>query len=350
MNNKIRRILLIFLFVLAALSADARVIEDMAGRKVSIPEQIKKVYVNHQPGIILIHTFDLDLLVGWSFNLLPGEKMYIPEKYHSLPVLGTVGGNSSGNREVIMAAKPDVALMFTHLDEMTISLANDFQTTTGIPTVMADMRINNLPEVYRFVGKVLAREDRAEVLATYCEKILAKSKQINEAIKETDKIKVYYAQGPKGLISSPSGCSHAEVIDMAGGYNVVDRNNHSDGRISVNMEQVMLWNPDVILLADRIHSANPQVKDPVKLLTSFNDGWKNIKAVKDGRVYFVPCIPYNILDMPPSVNRIIGIMWLGEILYPGKFTADIDKEFMDFYELFYNRRPDSDELNSILFK
>lgn len=336
--------------ILLAVSAEARIITDMAGRQVNVPEQIKKVYVNHQPGVILIHSLDLDLLAGWAFNLLPAEKPYIPEKYHSLPVLGTIGGNNSGNREVIMAARPDIAIMFTYLDNTTKGLADDFQRSTGIPTVMADMTINNIPAVYRFIGKIINREEKAEKLAGYCEKVIEKSKQFNGILNNSDKIKVYYAQGPKGLISSPSGCSHAEVIDMAGGFNVVDRNNPSDGRISVNMEQVMMWNPDVILLADRIHSAAPEEKDPVKLLNSLHDGWKNIKAVKEGRVYFVPCTPYNILDMPPSVNRAIGILWLGELLYPGKFTENLNKDFMDFYELFYDHKLTEEELNKILFK
>ncbi|MBP5468986.1 MAG: ABC transporter substrate-binding protein, partial [Candidatus Riflebacteria bacterium] len=176
------------------------------------------------------------------------------------------------------------------------------------------------------------------------------SEEICKELEKSKKIKVYYAQGPKGLNSSASGTSHGEIIDMAGGFNVVERNSAGDGRISVNMEQVMIWNPEVILLADRIHSASPKEKDPNKLLQSLHDGWKNIKACKDGKVYFVPCIPYNVLDMPPSVNRIIGILWLGDILYPGKFTKDIRKEFVEFYDLFYNYKLNDKELDEFLFK
>lgn len=344
-------ILFIFLAFFALLSTvlEARTIVDMASRTVEIPDKINKVYVNHQPGIVLMHTIDLDLLVGWSFDLLSGEKRIVPEKYHKLPVLGTTGGNNSANREVVMAAKPDIAIMFTYVEDMTVNLANDFQKSTGIPVVMAEMKVKKIPEVYRFVGKVINREERCEKLAEYCEKILEKSEKICKELKESEMIKVYYAQGPKGLNSSASGTSHGEIIDMAGGFNVVESNSAGDGRISVNMEQVMIWNPDVILLADRIHSASPTEKDPNKLLQSLQDGWKNIKACKKNRVYFVPCIPYNVLDMPPSVNRIIGILWLGDILYPGKFTTDIRKEFVDFYELFYNYKLSEKELDEFLF-
>lgn len=337
-------------FVLLSSSVEARTITDMAGRIVNIPDKISKVYVNHQPGVVLMHTIDLDLLCGYAFDLLPGEKRIISEKYHSIPVLGTVGGNNSGNKEVIMAAKPDIAIMFTYVEEMTISLADDFQKSTGIPVVMAEMTVKKIPEVYRFVGKIIDREERCNKLADYCEKVLLKAEKICNEIENSKKIKVYYAQGPKGLNSSAAGTSHGEIIDMAGGFNVVERNSAADGRIAVNMEQVMIWNPEVILLADRIHSAAPTEKDANKLLQSLHDGWKNIKACKEGRVYFVPCVPYNILDMPPSVNRIIGILWLGDILYPGKFTTDIRKEFTEFYDLFYNYKVTDKELDEFLFK
>ena len=337
-------------FVLLSSSVEAKIITDMAGRTVNIPDKISKVYVNHQPGVVLMHTIDLDLLCGYAFDLLPGEKRIISEKYHSIPVLGTVGGNNSGNKEVIMAAKPDIAIMFTYVEEMTISLADDFQKSTGIPVVMAEMTVKKIPEVYRFVGKIIDREERCNKLADYCEKVLLKAEKICNELEKNNKVKVYYAQGPKGLNSSAAGTSHGEIIDMAGGFNVVERNSAADGRIAVNMEQVMIWNPDVILLADRIHSASPTEKDPNKLLQSLHDGWKNIKACKEDRVYFVPCIPYNVLDMPPSVNRIIGILWLGDILYPGKFTTDIRKDFTEFYDLFYNYKVTDKELDEFLFK
>lgn len=342
-------ILVIALFSLISTLSECRTITDMAGRKVEIPDKINKVYVNHQPGVILMHTLDLDMLVGWAFDLLPGEKRFVPEKYHSLPVLGTTGGNNSANREVVMAAKPDIAIMFTYLEDMTINLADDFQKTTGIPVVMAEMKTCTIPEVYRFIGKVIGREERANKLADYSEKLLEKAKKICEEIENSKKIKVYYAQGPKGLNSSASGTSHGEIIDLAGGFNVVERSQAGDGRIAINMEQLMIWNPEVILLADRIHSAAPKEQDATKLLESLHDGWKNIKACKDKRVYFVPCIPYNILDMPPSVNRLVGIIWLGNILYPEKFNSDIRKDFYEFYNLFYNYKATDKDLDEILF-
>lgn len=115
------------------------------------------------------------------------------------------------------------------------------------------------------------------------------------------------------------------------------------------MEQILSWNPKVVLLADRIHSAYPTMKFPVELLKSLGGSWRFIDAVKDNRVYFVPCKPYNWLDMPPSVNRIIGILWLGNLLYPQRFKVDIRKEIKEFFNLFYDFKLTDKKLDEILF-
>ncbi|MCG8515880.1 MAG: hypothetical protein MI740_17275, partial [Halanaerobiales bacterium] len=61
-----------------------------------------------------------------------------------------------------------------------------------------------------------------------------------------------------------------------------------------------------------------------------------------------PCYPYNWLDMPPGVNRIIGILWMGNLLYPDYFPLEIREETRRFYELFYNKALTHEELDILL--
>jgi iron complex transport system substrate-binding protein len=49
----------------------------------------------------------------------------------------------------------------------------------------------------------------------------------------------------------------------------------------------------------------------------------SLNAVRDGRVHLSPKMPFGWVDFPPSVNRLIGLWWLGKILYPDKFPEDI---------------------------
>ena len=62
--------------------------------------------------------------------------------------------------------------------------------------------------------------------------------------------------------------------------------------------------------------------------------WAAIGAVKSGRVYLSPKLPFGWTDFPPAVNRLIGLWWLGKIFYPDRFPEDIKAMTRDFYTMF----------------
>jgi iron complex transport system substrate-binding protein len=70
--------------------------------------------------------------------------------------------------------------------------------------------------------------------------------------------------------------------------------------------------------------------------------------VRNGRLYVAPEVPFPWLDSPPSVNRLIGLKWLGRVLYPEAFPEDLRAETRNFYQLFYHRAPDERQLNELL--
>jgi iron complex transport system substrate-binding protein len=63
--------------------------------------------------------------------------------------------------------------------------------------------------------------------------------------------------------------------------------------------------------------------------------WTPIKAVQDNRVYLVPKLPYGWFDQPPGVNRLMGVRWLGSILFPKQFPENLRDVTRDFYKRFY---------------
>jgi iron complex transport system substrate-binding protein len=107
---------------------------------------------------------------------------------------------------------------------------------------------------------------------------------------------------------------------------------------TVSLEQVLGWNPEVIVALDRafVHQAPT---DPV---------WRDLSAVQGRRLYLVPHEPFPWVDFPPSVNRLIGLYWLGKVLYPELFPEDLREEVRRFYTLFYHRTPDERQLDTLL--
>lgn len=329
---------------------NTRVIADMAGRTVEMPREIDKVYSTGQPGVVALYTINPDLLLGWCLKLSGAEAEYIAPEYLGLPVLGLMqGSNDTANREEIMRRSPDVVLMATYLDENTASDADELQKLMGIPVVVADCALTRIPDAYRFLGAILSQPERAELLARYSEEVLADARRQAALLPADERLEVYYAQGSRGLQTAPRGSSHSEVIDLVGGVNVVALPADSDGRLTVNMEQVLAWNPDVVIASYSMgHSGVKGDGSVFEILSNGQEAWDLAAAVQNGRVFATPCYPYNWLDMPPAANRIIGVLWMGNLLYPDYFPLDIREETRAFYRLFYNQALTGEQIDALL--
>ncbi len=116
-------------------------------------------------------------------------------------------------------------------------------------------------------------------------------------------------------------------MDLVGADNAADVEPASTGAGSeISFEQVLKWQPEVIIT---------DTKDVYDEITT-NNLWKDIKAVKNNEVYQIPNLPYSIISAPPSVNRICGIVWLGNLLYPEIYNMDVSEEVNQFYKVFYH--------------
>lgn len=322
-----------------------RKILDMAGRTVEVPTEIKKAYATSQIGIIVLYTINPDKLASWGFALLSEEKKYIPDKYYNLPVLGVWSGkNGTGNIEEIIRVHPDVIFSIGTIDDSQKALSDRIQEQTGIPMVMVDGPLDKLDKMYEFVGDIMGDKDRCKELGDYCSKTISDIKMQVEKVPQEKRAKVYYAEGQKGLETDPKGSFHTEVLDFVGGINVADVPMQKGyGRSQVSLEQLLKWNPDVIITGYDKEAGGGFFADVFT-----NSDWKGIKAVKDKRVYQIPAYPFDWFDRPPSVNRIIGVKWLANLLYPDAVKVDMVAEVKGFYEKFYHRKLTDDEAKQLL--
>jgi iron complex transport system substrate-binding protein len=247
------------------------------------------------------------------------------------------GSNNTANKEEIIKRGPDIILYMTQISDTTAQSADDIQDGMRIPVVTVDYSLGMLSEAYKFVGGLIGVNERAEALADYCERTYTEAVSIAKSIPEQNRVTVYYAQGTNGLQTAPRGSAHSQVIDAAGGKNVVELAANTDGRLTINMEQLILYDPEVILLSYSMgHEGTKMYSDAGTLsMIQTDERWSNLNAVKNGKVYTTPCYPYNWQDMPPSANRVIGLRWLSALLYPDHCDIDIREATLEFYSLFY---------------
>ncbi len=310
----------------AEYNSSVKTIKDMAGRTMEVPAKITRVYCSGQPGIVMMHNINLDKLLGWCFELRDYEKKYLDPKYQKLPVIGALQGkNGTVSKEQLLSYNPQIILSMGTIDNSTVGDADKLSRDIGIPVVVVDSSLQNLDKSYEFLGSLLDEKEITDKLAKYCRDTMDQLNEITSKIPEDKKVRVYYAGGEKGLETAPIGNWHAELLDYAGAKNVVDFK-ASGGRSEVSLEQVIAWNPDVVIEA--IYDNH--------LDGIFNSReWSGIKAVQDNKVFSAPDEPYNWVDTPPSSNRIIGLKWLVNLLYPEYSKLDMKKEIKEYYKLFY---------------
>lgn len=319
-----------------------RTIVDNADREHTIPVQINKVFSVSPVGTILLYTLDPDLLIGWNYELREGEKEYILPQYQSLPNLGGWYAKATCSTEELLKINPDIIISVGVIDDMAISQAIQIQEQMGIPVILINGELAELDKTYEFAGKLLNKEKKAQELAAYCKQAITDAQNKSKSIAANKQLQVYYAEGAAGLETDPRGSRHTEVLDMVGGINVAEvAMKGGMGMTPVSLEQVLSWNPDVILSWNTTQGGYFE-----KILT--DSKWESISAVKDKKVYSVPSGPFNWFDRPPSVNRILGIKWLGNLLYPEVYEYDMAKETREFYNKFYHYDLSDKELTSLL--
>jgi len=324
----LRMLFLTALFVVISLpAAHGREIVDMAGRRVTVPDTIRRVFSESPPATYLLYALDPSLLTGINFNVKPEERRFLRPEFSRLPVAGAgIGQGRNINLEALLALKPDVVLMWAWKDGGAGSQLAERLQKSGIPTVFLDLdRLESYPAIFTFLGDLVGRRERARRLANYARDTLRSVAAATAGIPERERVAVYYAEGSDGLATERESSVHAEVILLAGGRNVHRGAalNHA-GMEKVSLEQVLLYNPQVIVAQERIF------RDSV----ARDRRWQGIRAVRDGKVWLIPRGPFNWFDRPPSFMRLLGLKWFTNRLYPERYPIDIAKETRAFYRLF----------------
>lgn len=318
-----------------------REISDMAGRTVTVPTEIHSVFSISASGTIILYTIDPELLIGVNYEFNDAEKEFILEEYRNLPAFGQ-GGKI--NQEAIIAEAPDICITYGTLSEADVSEAENFMDQTGIPVVMLDGSLSSAADTYRFLGKLLNTEERTEELAVYAENALEFAEAID--IPNSERISVYYGNGLESLETAPVGSPHAELLSLVDGINVASLEGEITSRIDISAEQIISWNPEVIIL-----NGEPTANmSPIEAVNAFKNDkrYQNVDAVVNNRVFAIPKYPFSWFDRPPSINRLIGISWLAAILYPEQVSVDIDREATEFYSLFYHMDITEKQLDTLL--
>ena len=325
-------------------TGEVREITDMAGRKVTVPaaENIESVFSAGPVAAIFMYMVAPDKLLGWNYELNDVEKSIILEKYHDLPNFGM---GDAVNYETVIAANPTIALNCGKINDAMVSDCDSLSESLGIPVVAVDNELDNSAEAFRFMGELLGVEEHAEELAEYSERIFTDVAALSD-IPEDKKVRVYFGNGEDSLETAPKGSQHAQILDAINAVNVAELELGDGSRVQISAEQLLAWNPDVIVVNGEPKADKSGSSAADDILS--NPDYASLKAVQENKVYGTPNAPFSWVDRPAGPNRLIGMRWFSTLIYPEYIKCDINEEIREFFDLFYHVELTDEQLENVL--
>ena len=316
---------------------------DSSGRAVELPANITKIAPSGPVATMILAAFAPEKLVCTGTNIGDDQAAFLYEGLSDLPMTGQLyGGKATFNLEELLATGAEVII---DLGDFKKSIADDLtalQEQTGLPCIFLEADLAHMADAFRSLGTILGKEERGEELAKLVEETMTMAAENSAKITEDQMVSVLYSSGSDPLGTNAEGSSQAQVLGIVGAKNavVVDEVTSKGGGNMINMEQLYNFDPNVVLVTDAA---------ALEIIES-ETAWQELRAVKDGKVYTVPTELYCWLSAPPSMNMILGVWWLGNLLYPEVYDYDMTAKAQEIYKTFWNYDLTAEEAAAMLGK
>ena len=297
-----------------------RTFVDDVGREITLPVTIDAVSPSGPLAQIVLYSLDQDLFVSVSSEFTDAQATYIDPRLLTLPVTGQFYGSkaSTMNPESIMELNRqlniDVVLDIGEAKQTMKTDLDDIQAKTNVPfAFITQNKLEDIPGSYVKLGELLSRPERGQELSDYVSALLAEFDSGMKKVGDNKKSLIYVTAIDGNSVSMVgSGSYHAEVIDYLANNLAKPAASSSGTGDGYTMEDILQMDPDYIIVGytDGHAYYNEIMTKPM---------WQSLSAVKEGNVYEAPYGPYNWMGGPPSVQRLLSMIRIGNLMYPDVF-------------------------------
>ncbi|MFI0489716.1 MAG: ABC transporter substrate-binding protein [Yersinia sp. (in: enterobacteria)] len=333
--------LFIFSSLLRVLASSDIQLTDMSQRSVHLNGPVKRAVVIPIPVSSLLVSLDKgsDRLAGiHPFAKIAAEQGMLIKMFPAVASLpsDTVGHGFMPNIETLLSIQPDLVWQWGHL-------GNDIVD----PIVQAGLSVAIISYPYQddtqmqqwisLIGKSIGRELRAEEIIRWRQKVL-RDVELQAALRlDKHKPRVLYLSRFLSEIQTISRTSHTnQDIRRAGGVSITEDFN---GPRTINQEQIIVWDPDIILIGNFETGVIPS-----DIYTS--PALAEVTAVKNKRVYKIPNGGF-IWDAPGQETPLYW-QWLTDVFYPNNIISSLKPKIVERYSFLYDYSLSQRELNKIL--
>ena len=293
-------------------------VTDHAGREVVIEQEPGRIISCYYITSSLLMALDLDdKMVGIEDN--PDYRPIYALSAPGLLELPWVGTAKVIDVEGCAALEPDLVILPLRLRDSAGILEE-----LGIDVLLVNPESQELlVEMIQMVGLATNTRKTANELIAFLEE---QEEELAQRLADVDRPAVYLAGNSSLLSTAGDAMYQSDMIRLAGGRNVAAEIPDAYWA-EIDYEQLLVWNPEYIILASSAkYTPEDVLHDPNLTACS---------AVVNGNVYQIPADAES-WDSPVP-GSVLGAIWLANVLHPEQLTATDCTAVMDtYYETFYN--------------
>lgn len=320
----------------------SKTIVDSAGKTVKLPASIKRI-----ADLDGAHDEIVTILGYGSKIVTSGQETGLditPWLYKVNPAMKNSNSNfkTGIDIETLMSTKPDVAFLEKGNADV------DKVTAAGIPVVQWNItNFDSLKKSVSVTASALGPDavKRADSYNKYLDSKLTKIKKVTSKISNDKKPKVLHLVSLSPLKIDGENNMINDWIEAAGGINAAQGIDGKNKQVS--MEQILAWNPDIIILGKIRVGGKATSTTDMKNTIMNSEQWKKVLAVSNGKVFSSPDGAFSWDRLGPEVA--LQLQWAAKTINPELFKdIDIKKETKSFYKTFLNYKLTDDEVNKII--
>ncbi len=295
--------------------AESFTYKDKMDRAVTIQTPVKRAVLLTGADLLPV-TGAWNQVVGMSRSGREDNDLLKAARPDIAQLIPSVGTNSNINVEVLLQLKPDIVLSWSSNPEII-----NYLDKKGVPVIAVfPESIPELHEVMRMQGKVFGSEKNVESAIARMEEMFSLIRKRVAAVPADQRKKALWISSKPTNVTG--GISiYNDLLAIVGQHNIgMEFKQHS---AEVSLEQIAVWNPDVIYIWGRAHYSAKDILD--------NPQWRHIAAIKERRVFKAPRWD----TWSPRIAPLA--LWMAATVYPEQFKdIDINKTIDKFYQDVYN--------------
>jgi iron complex transport system substrate-binding protein len=318
----------------SALAENVTVV-DATGRSVPVPQPVKWVACTYGIGTFYVYALGAGdrLVAAWYTGIKSSSQA--PASLRALePRLDTLLFAGDPNVEQLAALGPDLVIADASRFE---AFASQMEAI-GVPTLLfAPETPQGVVDTALALGTALGEQAaaRAARLAADFWRVYSTALAVASDVPASKRPRVLFV-GSSPLQVASGAMYQTSLIRAAGGVSV--SGDLTGGWNTVNLEQVLLWNPDVIII--------PPYGSVSAVDLLANPDWRSVQAIQAGRVVKMPRV-FAPMDTPLP-ESLLGVEWMSSLFFPESAAFDVRAEALAFYETYYDYALSSGEADAFL--